>query len=35
VQRLQLANEAAMKENIKSFVARLRKALAQIQSVSN
>jgi len=35
VQRLQLANEAAMKENIKAFVERLRKVLAESQTASN
>jgi hypothetical protein len=32
VQRLQLANEASMKENIKAFIDRLRKSLAQVKT---
>lgn len=35
VQRLQLANEAAMKENIKAFIGRLRKALPTSQAAAN
>jgi hypothetical protein len=31
-QRLQLANEASMKENIKSFIDRLRKALGDVKT---
>jgi hypothetical protein len=32
VQRLQFANEAAMRENIKAFIDRLRKALGQVRT---
>ncbi|CAN7199083.1 hypothetical protein LJR225_000640 [Phenylobacterium sp. LjRoot225] len=35
VQRLKLANEAAMKENIKAFVERLRKSLTSSQIAAN
>jgi hypothetical protein len=35
VQRLQLANEAAMKENIKAFIERLRKALGEAKTAQN
>jgi hypothetical protein len=35
VQRLQLANEAAMKENIKAFIDRLRKALGEVKTAAN
>jgi len=32
VQRLQLANEASMRENIKAFIERLRKSLGQVKT---
>jgi hypothetical protein len=35
VQRLQFANEAAMKENIRSFIERLRKALGEVKTAQN
>ena len=35
VQRLQLANEASMKENIKAFIERLRKSLEGAKTASN
>lgn len=35
VERLRLANEASVKENIKSFIEQLRRSLASTQSASN
>jgi hypothetical protein len=35
VQRLQLANEASMKENIKAFIERLRKTLNETKTAAN
>jgi hypothetical protein len=35
VQRLQFANEASMKENIKAFIDRLRKALGEVKTAAN
>jgi hypothetical protein len=35
VQRLQMANEASMRENIKVFIQRLRKALGQAETAPN
>jgi hypothetical protein len=35
VQRLQIANEASMRENIKAFIERLRKALGETKTAAN